>query len=58
MYSREMHKPTLACEKRRERNLPLADYILNFKKSHPSSRKRACSRAYKRERDNKTTKDN
>jgi hypothetical protein len=26
MYSRKIHKPTLACENRRERRLPFADY--------------------------------
>jgi hypothetical protein len=26
MYSKEIHKPTLACEKIRKRRLPLADY--------------------------------
>jgi hypothetical protein len=26
VYSRKIHKPTLTCEKRRERRLPLVDY--------------------------------
>jgi hypothetical protein len=26
MYSKAIHKPMLACEKRRERHLPLVDY--------------------------------
>jgi hypothetical protein len=32
VYSREIYKPTLAYEKRRERRLPLADYIDTKKK--------------------------
>jgi hypothetical protein len=47
----------LACENRRERRLPLADYTERERESHSSSKERACSRVYKREREHKTTKD-